>query len=815
MSVFEKNKRYNVINPAQHILVHDMFSVAYTNPAFPLVNTFGGMLDYIVAVLYPNIKTGVATVGDLPLVGNTLYDFRTVLDDGDGHASAYRWVQLEGEVSASWHKVYDFDWGSGDILSNLYSIAQDQFAVKNGSQDRDASGSFITGLYAGQKIYGGLAAAENLTLCANSGDGVGAHTGYVQVDDNFRATVNETYTTGTSTFRWLKSFQKASEIGFLTISDGINKSLVTSTEPEIDFAALNLTTTGKISTGTIDIATSCDIAGFTFSDAITPSRGKITHSSGLIDFDNEDLSTTGSISGTSFIAALDLTLALGSIKSASGAISFDNENLSTTGTLGAGITTVERLNVNNISIDNNSIISTNTNGNIELVPDGTGKVDIQKALLTLGITTTGVNTITGQLNADNIRIDGNSISSTDLDGNITLTPNGTGVIEATADIRPSTDNTKNIGDSTHRVKEIFASGSIKDGTNTFNISDLMLLKGCNTKSGGGTPAEGDVLIFKSGAWIADVADAEVNHTLISGLTGGAAGDGGHSQFAMLTGRSGGQTVQGGTGATNDLLLESTSHATKGLIKVKDSIVPNSTAAFSLGVWSGTDVGGSSNYFKDVYSKGEFKGLRLENFTEITKPSFSAQNIGRMFYCTDSETAYIDTGTRIKAIGSGGGGGSSLLWHISSSSSAPEEAQLNDVETWAFEVGQTQELWAEYKVPKTYVAGSPLTIYVPIMINSSTTANNIKFKITAYLIRMGVDAITSTANTTNVSTEKTVLGTANIPQEFSFEITADGEINSIPIDGNLIKLKIERVAASSSDDSADALILVNGSEVTIS
>ena len=45
----------------------------------------------------------------------------------------------------------------------------------------------------------------------------------------------------------------------------------------------------------------------------------------------------------------------------------------------------------------------------------------------------------------------------------------------------------------------------------------------------------------------------------------------HSIYALLTGRSGGQTLVGGTGAGQSLVLSSTSHGTKGLIDLQDAI----------------------------------------------------------------------------------------------------------------------------------------------------------------------------------------------------------------------------------------------------
>lgn len=64
-----------------------------------------------------------------------------------------------------------------------------------------------------------------------------------------------------------------------------------------------------------------------------------------------------------------------------------------------------------------------------------------------------------------------------------------------------------------------------------------------------------------------IKDSGIDHGSIGGLT-----DDDHSQYARLAGRSGGQTLQGGTAAGDDLTLESTSHATKGTIFLGSSIV---------------------------------------------------------------------------------------------------------------------------------------------------------------------------------------------------------------------------------------------------
>lgn len=61
---------------------------------------------------------------------------------------------------------------------------------------------------------------------------------------------------------------------------------------------------------------------------------------------------------------------------------------------------------------------------------------------------------------------------------------------------------------------------------------------------------------------ADVIQAGLDHGSISGLN-----DDDHSQYALLAGRSGGQSLVGGSASANDLSLSSTSNTTKGKIKL--------------------------------------------------------------------------------------------------------------------------------------------------------------------------------------------------------------------------------------------------------
>ena len=91
-----------------------------------------------------------------------------------------------------------------------------------------------------------------------------------------------------------------------------------------------------------------------------------------------------------------------------------------------------QVDIDNLTLDGNTITSTDTNGNIVLTPNGTGEVDISKVDIDSGAidaVTIGTNSAATELQVDNINVNGNAITSTDTNGNIALTPNGTGEVD--------------------------------------------------------------------------------------------------------------------------------------------------------------------------------------------------------------------------------------------------------------------------------------------------------------------------------------------------------------------------------------------------
>jgi microcystin-dependent protein len=84
-----------------------------------------------------------------------------------------------------------------------------------------------------------------------------------------------------------------------------------------------------------------------------------------------------------------------------------------------------------LDVNGQSIVSA-SNGNIAITPDGTGAVDI-----------TGTANITGDLDVDNLNLNGNSISATNTNGNISVSPVGSGHVIMSGLVYPNADGSAN------------------------------------------------------------------------------------------------------------------------------------------------------------------------------------------------------------------------------------------------------------------------------------------------------------------------------------------------------------------------------------
>jgi predicted aconitase with swiveling domain len=147
-------------------------------------------------------------------------------------------------------------------------------------------------------------------------------------------------------------------------------------------------------------------------------------------------------------------------------LTFDGTTLIVTGT--ANVTTLNGTTVNggNLRLINGNLESTNSNGNIQILPNGTGNVGIKKTNPTTALDVNGTITSTG--------LAVNGISS--LSGSLTLGASSSDTINLlgrfSAALIPST-SAIDLGSNSNKFRSIFLSGNLNvDGTTTFSASGV-------------------------------------------------------------------------------------------------------------------------------------------------------------------------------------------------------------------------------------------------------------------------------------------------------------------------------------------------------
>jgi hypothetical protein len=139
--------------------------------------------------------------------------------------------------------------------------------------------------------------------------------------------------------------------------------------------------------------------------------------------------------------------------------------------------------------------------------------------------------------------------------------------------------------------------------------------------------------------ITGTLSATIGHSSLTGLTTGDD----HTQYTLLSGRSGGQVIIGGTGASNSLTLRSTSNATKGSILIDEVTASTSTTTGALVVSGGVGIGGSL-YAGNIYSNGVLVGSGGSSYTAGTNISIVGTIISVVSNPSFSGNVAINSGT---------------------------------------------------------------------------------------------------------------------------------------------------------------------------
>ena len=187
----------------------------------------------------------------------------------------------------------------------------------------------------------------------------------------------------------------------------------------ITTAGTNNTVTISVDTGTVVTLTDSQTLTNKVLTSPTISSPTITGVTTTTSLTTNDITSNGSSANITINPQGTGTIELGATTNISGSASVSGTlstvDITTTGnqTISGSLTT-GTFNVGDLNINADGKISTDTNGNIDLDPSGTGAIN-----LTGPTNVTGTATVTGQLNVDNLRMDANTISSTS--GGVTIT----------------------------------------------------------------------------------------------------------------------------------------------------------------------------------------------------------------------------------------------------------------------------------------------------------------------------------------------------------------------------------------------------------
>lgn len=199
----------------------------------------------------------------------------------------------------------------------------------------------------------------------------------------------------------------ASDVDTLTADSG---GALSPTAGNITIAGgTNLTSVGSGSTITVNLDGSISLTAVT---ATTITGTTILGTT----FDTNVAAAAVTLAGTTLAAdGTDANIDINITPKGTGAVEVTGD-VNVTGDLGfTGVLTVTgSLDVDNLNLNGNTISSTDTNGDINLSPDGNGTVVINT-----------------DLDVDNLNLNGNSIISTDTNGDINLTPDGAGTTTIT------------------------------------------------------------------------------------------------------------------------------------------------------------------------------------------------------------------------------------------------------------------------------------------------------------------------------------------------------------------------------------------------
>lgn len=352
---------------------------------------------------------GVRADGDDVLIQLMAHNFAYIGTGADLTNNKSAVVQADEVIEANGGRVYynsvdqSGNFRVGDYFSVDFSTGNVSFNAPEFTVESTNGFTFTSGVNVTQISANGVV-ANNITI---SGNTISSSTGPINIDPTGTQPVIIDANTSVNGVLTINN-----EFSFPT-TDGVNgQALITDGNGNVSWTTISTTLgiAGDTGTDTIDLLT--DTFTFTGTD---PVQTNVTNNTVTISVDD----ASGSSKGIASFVASYFTVTNGDVAindatvTTKGIASFDTNNFTvTTGSVSSksitlGTTTLDlgsteltlaglqQLDVDNIRIDGNEISSTDANGNISINPNGTGTVDVNNARITsLGTPTQGTDAAT-------------------------------------------------------------------------------------------------------------------------------------------------------------------------------------------------------------------------------------------------------------------------------------------------------------------------------------------------------------------------------------------------------------------------------------
>lgn len=466
---------------------------------------------------------------------------------------------------------------------------------------------------------------------------------------------------------------------------------------------------------------------------------------------------------------------------------------------------LDNLKVDNLDLNGNTIISTNTDGDIYITPDGTGSTRIKNLVASAQIITNlttarvpyvGANStltdsgnftwnnlqntlnVTGILTVDNLQLDGNTLSATNLNGDITLTPAGVGSVIVSSSKalvvpvgqsseRPTTGNSGLVAGAI-RYNTTISQFEGYSGTNWASLGGVKSVDGLTYISAELNPGDSDdTLRFYSNGVLQmslDTNSLDISNTV--GTTNF------NANTTSTTTANGAVVIAGGVGIAGQLNVGGSVNKFTGATE------STSTDTGTVVVTGGVGIGGNLNVEGNGYIKGSFTVAAdgtpsAVNIEASTLNLQSTQN-ATLGVSTNSSTTYTLTIDAVNA----GAGNANLDVNVDNAFTLDAQGiSIDATDDSNFTVT------ANSSSDKTLAIDSINTGTGEARITVGTTSTDkvyVKTNASTGLIDLAASTVTSTAIDTNINSDSIDIVTTG-SSDVANLTTADFNINANTVD----------------------------------